>query len=236
MSSPTVPRRRGERCMLYRYGAGCERPGGFTHSFQSERPSAGSPGTRASNSVDLALQAVRRLRHVAYAVNRRLRRNSCHARLASSHLTHTRLMRRLMQSTAVLVTLSLFAIACGKDTSEPSARGMCTGGVKLHVTAGLTPDISWTPDCKLFMVGVELASTGDDRWFVASTDISTAGGLSSPIHYGVLPPGAVLVDGPVPLPARRREQRAGLSPSRGESRHRQPDTRGSLGFHPVRAR
>jgi hypothetical protein len=108
-------------------------------------------------------------------------------------------MRRLMQSTAVLVTLSLFAIACGKDTSEPSARGMCTGGVKLHVTAGLTPDISWTPDCKLFMVGVELASTGDDRWFVASTDISTAGGLSSPIHYGVLPPGAVLVDGPVPL-------------------------------------
>jgi len=126
--------------------------------------------------------------------------------------------------------VSLFATACGTDATAPKTQGMCSGNVTLHVTAGTAPDISWTPDCKLFLVGVEDADSGHDHWFIMSGDITAGGGLSSPVHYGVLPPGAVLFDGPEPLQQGVQSRALAFRLANGDTAN--PILAGQLAFTP----
>jgi hypothetical protein len=99
------------------------------------------------------------------------------------------------------VALALAATGCGSDATAPSSESICPGQVEMHVSAGLTPQISWTPRCKLFAVGVEQASDGHDLWFIEADSVAGSGGISSPVTFGSVPAGTHLFDGPSPLQA-----------------------------------
>ena len=89
--------------------------------------------------------------------------------------------------------LLAFTVAgCGDSTGPGGAP--CTGSVDVTVSSGTTPTISWTPNCRLWLVGVE-ADDGD-VWVIASPGRN---GISPGVRYGVVPRGA-MSDGPaVPL-------------------------------------
>jgi hypothetical protein len=98
------------------------------------------------------------------------------------------------------LVLALLTIACGSDSSTaPKGAEPCTGSVALHVTAGQTPDISWTPACKLFLVGVEQVSDGHDLWFISADSISGGAGIVPPVRYGSTPAGTHQFENFTPL-------------------------------------
>ena len=106
---------------------------------------------------------------------------------------------RILQCIGGGALLVLAASACGDSSSTaPSTTNPCSGDVQIHMTAGPTPDLSWTPNCRLLMVGVELSSSGHDLWFVAADAVSGTAGLTSPIRYGTVPVGAHSVETPNP--------------------------------------
>jgi hypothetical protein len=87
-------------------------------------------------------------------------------------------------------------LAC---SSEPNGfeRG-CDSQVSFTAGPGLTPQISWSPDCKLHLLRV----TGPDgiEWQVRGVDqLGYDNTLTSPIVYGVLPADASSEAGPRPL-------------------------------------
>lgn len=109
-------------------------------------------------------------------------------------------MTRAVRSNRTWFALALLTIACGGDSSTaPKDAEPCTESVTLHVTSGLTPDISWTPACKLFLVGVEQVSDGHDLWFVSADSISGGAGILPPVRYGSTPVGAHQFENFTPL-------------------------------------
>jgi hypothetical protein len=121
---------------------------------------------------------------------------------AVGHPNHLKLVQKRMTDIlrnlcgGAIVVLS--ASACADSPTALLATTPCATDVQIHASAGSTPDFTWTPSCRLFMVGVELSSSGHDLWFVAADNTSGGGGLTPPIRYGSVPPGAHLVETPAP--------------------------------------
>jgi len=72
--------------------------------------------------------------------------------------------------------------------------------VQIHASAGATPEFTWTPACKLLILGVELSSNGHDLWFVAADGTSDGRGITPPVRYGSVPVGTHLLAPPAPPP------------------------------------
>ena len=88
------------------------------------------------------------------------------------------------------------AAGCG-DSTGPSGAA-CAGSVDVSVSSGTTPTISWMPNCRLWLVGVE--GEDGDVWVILTPGRN---GISSGVRYGRVPSGATS-DGPaVPLVAGR---------------------------------
>jgi hypothetical protein len=84
------------------------------------------------------------------------------------------------------VVLLAVQLSCGGDSStnaDPNA--ICTDAVNVTVSAGASPVISWSPSCKVVFLTVEDFQNGDTQWAVSAQT-----GFSSPVTYGVVPPGA----------------------------------------------
>jgi hypothetical protein len=96
----------------------------------------------------------------------------------------------------VLATFTVFG--CSDDSTRPAELAECTGAVTITVSAGTTPQFSWSPACRLFFLIVEPAATGDDLWLIITEG---ANQILPPVRYGTVPPGARELAPPTPLVA-----------------------------------
>lgn len=96
--------------------------------------------------------------------------------------------RQQAVSALVLAVLAMAAVACSDDDATGSSLPECSSSVNLTVTGGNQPVFSWTPECRLFSVGVELTSTGEDQWLVVSE--SGENTIAPGVRYGQTPEGA----------------------------------------------
>ena len=99
--------------------------------------------------------------------------------------------------TACVLAILLASLACGSDTTSPSEQAACTGNVTVSVSSGTTPNISWEPACRAYLVLVE--EDGGDVWGAVSEDGAHA--IATPVRYGVVPTGATELTPPSPLSA-----------------------------------
>ena len=93
---------------------------------------------------------------------------------------------------AVVAALACSSDPAGPDTSLPE----CTGPVTVEVSSGTSPTFDWSPECRLFLVLVELGAT--DQWIVVSEGENA---IAPPVRYGVVPDGAVEQELAIPLVA-----------------------------------
>jgi hypothetical protein len=83
--------------------------------------------------------------------------------------------------------LGAVVAACGDSTGNDGVLA-CEGAVTVQVGSGTSPQISWTPVCRLFLVLVEDAGgMGGDQWAVES---DSSNSIAPPVRYGTIPPGA----------------------------------------------
>ncbi len=103
---------------------------------------------------------------------------------------------RLARSPGVVTLVA--ALACGSDSGSTNPRSLpeCTGNVSIQVSAGIQPTFSWTPACRLFVLGVESASSGSDQWVIISAG---ANRITPGVRYGTVPAGAAQLEAPAPL-------------------------------------
>jgi len=90
------------------------------------------------------------------------------------------------------ITVAFTIAGCGDSTGLSGAE--CTGPVDVSVSAGTTPTISWTPRCRLGLVGVE-AEDGD-VWVITTPGRN---GINAAVRYGIVPSGATSDAPAVPL-------------------------------------
>lgn len=99
----------------------------------------------------------------------------------------------------------LFVLACGTPAGvDPDS---CDGNVQLSVSAGLTPEVSWTPDCTVGQLVIDSAPPpppSREAHFVWFLDSSLKNGLpanriSGPVNYSSRPSGVVVRVEPRPL-------------------------------------
>ena len=105
-----------------------------------------------------------------------------------------------------LVCLPLVLSSCGSDPDAPNAG--CDGNVLVGVTAGLTPEFTWRPDCAVYNL-VVLEGVGPHEfgqysgtWAVESQPDAEGvpnNRLHSGIRYGETPPGGRQVTAPAAL-------------------------------------
>jgi hypothetical protein len=105
-----------------------------------------------------------------------------------------------------LVCLTVILSSCGSDPNAPNAG--CDGNVLVGVTAGVTPEFKWWPDCAVYTL-VVLEGVGPHTfgqyygtWAVESEPDAQGvpnNRLHSGIQYGETPPGSGRVSAPVPL-------------------------------------
>jgi hypothetical protein len=100
---------------------------------------------------------------------------------------------------ATMLTANLLVAACGTDPDVA-----CTAIEQVAVTEGLTPIISWSPNCAVngITVHVALPATkpptdpgngvivGTLMWEVQAS-VADANTLRPPLRYGQVPPGAI---------------------------------------------
>ena len=90
----------------------------------------------------------------------------------------------------LLIALMLAAVA-GCDSSSGPDLSMCSGSVALTLNVSPTPTLSWTPNCRVDHVLVEIPlppSTGegsDVTWQIAAR--IEGQGAAAPLPYGVVP-------------------------------------------------
>jgi hypothetical protein len=95
------------------------------------------------------------------------------------------------------IVWSFALTACSSDSTGPDPSiPECSGPVTIEVSAGTMPTFDWTPECRLFLVLVELGAT--DRWIILSEG---ANAIAPPVRYGVVPDGAVQQEPALPLEA-----------------------------------
>jgi hypothetical protein len=104
---------------------------------------------------------------------------------------------------ATMLTASLLVTACGTDPDVA-----CTAIEQVEVTDGLTPTISWSPNCAVNRVAVYVALpatepptdpgngviVGSLMWEVEAS-VADANTLRPPLRYGKVPPEAIGSDG-----------------------------------------
>jgi hypothetical protein len=98
-------------------------------------------------------------------------------------------MRRLLTGLICLLSTGLL-FACG-DSEPLLPEGACTGNVLVTVSSGLTPEMTWTPNCG---VGVLLVAPieGGLAWQISGVpgaDQVPTNPIRSGVIYGILPPG-----------------------------------------------
>ena len=95
-------------------------------------------------------------------------------------------------------TLWLLALSAGLACSDPAGPGTsvpeCSGPVTVSVSSGTSPTFDWTPECRLFLLLVELGA--GDQWLVISDGENA---IEPPVRYGVVPEGAREDEAAVPL-------------------------------------
>jgi hypothetical protein len=92
--------------------------------------------------------------------------------------------------------MSLLALGCG---SEPNGfeRG-CETAVSFQVGAGLTPQIDWSPDCKLGVL--RISGVNGIMWQLRARDQMGPDNLIAPaLRYGEPPASTTVEAGPLPL-------------------------------------
>lgn len=97
---------------------------------------------------------------------------------------------------AWLWATSTALLACN---SEPNGfeRG-CDSLVSFEIGPGLTPDIGWSPECKIGLLRV--SGSAGIVWQVRASDQFGPDNLIEPtLRYGVQPAGTTVEAGPVPL-------------------------------------
>lgn len=96
-----------------------------------------------------------------------------------------------------LVALAFALVAC-RDSTAPN-QPECTGNVDIHVSGGTTPTITWTPACRVFVLGVE-EEGGRDVWLIVSEGGNR---IASGVRYGTVPAGATSDESAIALVAGR---------------------------------
>ena len=97
---------------------------------------------------------------------------------------------RALYGIAIVAGLACSSDPAGPDTSLPE----CAGPVTVEVSSGTSPTFDWDPECRLFLVLVEL--DGGDQWLVLSEGRNA---IAPPVRYGVVPDGAVEDEPAIPL-------------------------------------
>lgn len=90
---------------------------------------------------------------------------------------------------AVALSLALTATSCSDDEEMTGTElPECDSSVTISVTPGTSPIFTWTPECTVFSLGVELTNTDEDQWVI----VSDAGDntIEPGVEYGQVPPGA----------------------------------------------
>ena len=97
--------------------------------------------------------------------------------------------RTALSAAAVLLSLAVAATACSDDEDATGPElPECDSSVTIDVTPGTSPIFTWTPECRLFSIGVELTNTDEDQWVIVS---DTGGNTIGPgVEYGQVPEGA----------------------------------------------
>jgi len=104
--------------------------------------------------------------------------------------------------------LLLVVGACSRTTPQaaqrvpprPRAVAGCTDSFAVTVSPGVVPRFTWSPDCTVSSVAVQVAVRSRTGWeTVWSYHIPDPGGVASGIEYGVAPPDAIVTRGPKPL-------------------------------------
>jgi hypothetical protein len=101
--------------------------------------------------------------------------------------------------------LFLFLIGCAanSESSESVDVGPCFNVFQLKVdTPTGIPLFSWTPNCQIGSLAVTEEHTGLPEWSFYGPFLSDTGkvtGISSNVHYGVLPPRAIELVPPAAL-------------------------------------
>jgi hypothetical protein len=90
-------------------------------------------------------------------------------------------------NTRMTFILLLVMFGCKKDDPVSSTSNVFSGTVDISVSTGTTPTFNWSPSVSLFLLLVELDSSGADQWSVISDSTNA---ISPPVTYGVVPPGA----------------------------------------------
>ncbi|MDQ3136961.1 MAG: hypothetical protein M3Q93_05175 [Gemmatimonadota bacterium] len=106
-----------------------------------------------------------------------------------------------------LLLACLLLAGCGEPNGFEQG---CQSQVSFSVSDGLTPQLGWSPDCKLGLVAVAvypgLSMTPGERisaeWMIqAEGQLGPDNLLQAPLRYGELPSGAISRQGPQPLVA-----------------------------------
>jgi len=92
-----------------------------------------------------------------------------------------------------LIALAFAVVACSDSTATTQQE--CTGDVAISATGGTTPTITWSPACRLWVLGVE-EQDGGDVWVITS---SGGNRIASGVRYGTLPSGAAALQPATPL-------------------------------------
>lgn len=105
------------------------------------------------------------------------------------------MLRRLPLLVLVLASCTVL-LGCSDDSTSTAELLECTGEVNVSVSAGTTPQFSWSPACRLFFLIVEPAASGTDLWSIISEG---ANRIAPPVRYGTVPADAEELDPPTPL-------------------------------------
>src|SRR3954469_21871354 len=112
-------------------------------------------------------------------------------------------MRSLILSCSLAALV--LASACGEDDMVTAvAPAACNGVITLHVSAGLTPTFSWTPQCGANFIEVQgpvTPATGGFPTVMGPMSVPENWRFGSPIVYGSKPPAAFVNNPPLPLQA-----------------------------------
>jgi hypothetical protein len=101
------------------------------------------------------------------------------------------MQHRLREATRVAaVALALAGgVACGDEPTRPTLE-LCRTPVAVTVSAGVQPEFSWTPACRVDAMRVVRASTEAVQWAILA-DLGRGRAIVPSVRYGVVPTAAL---------------------------------------------
>jgi len=107
-----------------------------------------------------------------------------------------------MRCRVPLLTVTAALVSCGpSEPATPVALSVCPDSVMVTITAGTTPQISWTPACRLSEIQVADSVNASFVWLVGRHASPADNLIVPPVTYGVPPTGVGVGYGPTPLVA-----------------------------------